>query len=110
MKVKFEQFARCNYCWAPQALCNKWTEDDYTQGGYRSLGAKNVFQFDRVLQQAVAALLTFHGALCRPWLGAQMQREKVIDGSAETRLRQWLAQKVQIGQRNASGMCCLLYA
>jgi hypothetical protein len=33
-----------------------------------------------------------------------------LDGSEEVRQRQWLGQKMQIGQRNASRMCSLLYA
>lgn len=108
--VKWAPFARCNYCWAPQAICNKWAEDTSTQGGYKSLGGRIACQFDRVLPQAVAALLAFKGSLCRPWLEKQMQLARVLDGTVEVRQRQWLGQKIQMGQRNASQMCSLLYA
>jgi superfamily II DNA helicase RecQ len=108
--VKWEAFAKCNYCFTPQAICNKWIEDASTQGGYRSLGGRGVCQFDRVLPQAIAALLAFKGSICRPWLEEQMQRARIIDGSVEARQRQWLGQKLQMGQRNASRMCSLLYA
>jgi hypothetical protein len=37
-----------------------------------------------------------------------MQLARVLDGSEEVRQRQWLGQKMQIGQRNASRMCSLL--
>jgi hypothetical protein len=47
--VEWEAFAKCNYCFTPQAICNKWIEDASTQGGYRSLGRRGVRQFDRVL-------------------------------------------------------------
>jgi hypothetical protein len=108
--VKWEQFSRCNYCGAPQALCNKWVEDASAQGRYKSLGWRGTCQFDRTLGTAVAALFAFRGAQIKPWLDAQMQRAMVMDGSKELRHRQWLGGKVQIGQRNASRMCCLLYA
>lgn len=108
--VKWEPFAKCNYCFAPQAICNKWVEDPSTQGGYKSLGGQGVCQFDRVLPQAIAALLAFKGPQVRPWLEEQMQKARVIDGSVEVRQRQWMGQKIQMGQRNASGMCSLLYA
>lgn len=109
-RVKWAPYARCNYCWAPQAVCSKWTEDPTTHGGYRSLGGRIACQFERVLPQAVAALLAFQGAVCRPWLEAQMQRARVMDGSVEERWRQWLGQKLQMGQRNASRMCSVLCA
>lgn len=108
--VKWEPFAKCNYCFTPQAICNKWVEDPNTQGGYKSLGGRGICQFDRVLPQAVAALLAFKASLCRPWLEEQMQQARVMDGSVEVRRRQWLGQKIQMGQRNASRMCSLLYA
>lgn len=92
-RVKWAPFAVYNYCWAPQALCNKWAEDSTTQGGYRSLGGRVVCQFDRVLHQAVAALLALQGSLCAPWLETQMQLTRVIDGSVEERQRQWLGQR-----------------
>lgn len=109
-RIKWDAFTKCNYCWAPQAICNKWVEDASTQGGYRSLGGRGVCQFNRVLPEAVAALLAFQGALCGRWLEGQMLQSKMIDGSIEERQRQWLGRKMQMGQRNASGMCCLLYA
>jgi hypothetical protein len=31
-----------------------------------------------------------------------MQRGRVIEGNIEVRRRQWLGQKIQMGQRNAS--------
>ncbi|KAH7074954.1 hypothetical protein BKA63DRAFT_415412 [Paraphoma chrysanthemicola] len=108
--VKWEPFAKWNYCFTPQAICNKWVEDASIQGGYRSLGARGVCQFGRVLPQAVAAVLAFQEALCRQWLDREMQKAKLIDGSIEVRQRQWLGQKIQMGQRNASQMCSLLYA
>jgi hypothetical protein len=108
--VKWAPYAKCNYCFSPQAICNKWLEDAHMQGGYQSIGGRVPCQFDRVLPQAVAALLAFKSAECRPWLEAQMQRARVVDGSFEVRQRQWLGQKMQIGQRNASRMCSLLYA
>jgi hypothetical protein len=80
------------------------------QGMYRSLGGRGVCQFDRVLPQAIAALLAFKDAQVRPWLEDQMQKAKLIEGSFEVRQRQWMGQKMQIGQRNASRMCSLLYA
>ncbi|KAI8931122.1 hypothetical protein NX059_012132 [Plenodomus lindquistii] len=57
-RVKFEPFARCNYCWAPQALCNKW-EETSEQGVFRSRGMKANCQYEGVLQGAAAALLAF---------------------------------------------------
>jgi hypothetical protein len=108
--VKWEKFARCNYCCTPQAVCDKWAEDPTTQGGYRSLGGRVACQFNRVLPQAVAALLAFQDTLCGPWLETQMQLARVSDESVEVRRRQWLGQKMQMGQRNASRMCSLLYA
>jgi superfamily II DNA helicase RecQ len=109
-RVKWALFAKCNYCWAPQAICNKWVEDARTQGGYQSLGGRVGCQFHQVLPQAVGALLAFQGSVCRPWVEKQMQLARVLDGSEEVRQRQWLGQKMQIGQRNASRMCSLLYA
>ncbi|KAH7067966.1 hypothetical protein BKA63DRAFT_423740 [Paraphoma chrysanthemicola] len=109
-RVKWAPFARCNYCCTPQAVCNKWAEDAATQGGYKSLGGRVACQFDCVLPRAVAALLAFKGPECRPWLEKQMQVAKVLDGSVEARQRQWLGQKMQMSQRNASQMCSLLYA
>jgi superfamily II DNA helicase RecQ len=109
-RVKWTPFARCNYCCTPQAVCNKWAENTATQGGYKSLGGRFACQFDRVLPRAVAALLAFKGSECRPWLEKQMQVAKVLDGSVEARQRQWLGQKMQMSQRNASRMCSLLYA
>jgi superfamily II DNA helicase RecQ len=109
-RVRWEAFAKCNYCFTPQAICNKWVEDARTQGGYKSLGGRGVCQFDRVLPQAVAALLAFQGLVCRQWVEEQMQRGRVIEGDIEARRRQWLGQKIQMGQRNASRMCSLLYA
>ena len=108
--VKWEAFAKCNYCFTPQAICNKWVEDPSTQGGYQSLGGRGVCQFDRVLPQAVAAVLAFREVLCRPWLEQQMQQSRIIYGSVEERQRKWLGLRMQMGQRNASGMCKLLYA
>lgn len=110
LMVKWEAFAKCNYCFTPQAICNKWVEDASMQGMYRSLGGRGVCQFDRVLPQAVAALLAFKDAQVRPWLEEQMQKAKLIEGSFEARQRQWMGQKIQMGQRNASRMCSLLYA
>lgn len=109
-RVKWAPYARCNYCWAPQAVCSKWVENPTTQGGYRSLGGRVACQFERILPQAVAALLAFQGAVCRPWLETQMQLARVMDGSVEERWCQWLGQKLQMGQRNASRMCSVLCA
>ena len=110
MGVKWAPYSKCNYCYSPQAICNKWEEDAHTQGGYRSMGGRVPCQFDRVLPKAVAGLLAFQEAACRPWMEAQMQRAMVVDGSFEARQRDWLGQKMQMGQRNVSRMCSLLYA
>jgi len=110
MRVKFQPFAQCNYCSTPQALCNKWAEDVRTQGAYTSRGAAGQCQFYRVLPQAVGALLVFQELLCAPWLAWQMQQANVLEGTIEVRQHQWLGQKMQMGQRNASRMCSVLYA
>jgi hypothetical protein len=73
------------------------------------LGGRVRCQFNQVLPQAVGALLAFQGSVCRPWVEKQMQLAQVLDGSKEVQQRQWLGQKMQIGQRNASRMCSVLY-
>lgn len=108
-RVRWDKYAGCFYCWAPQAICNKWAETD-TPGLFKNRGMHVACQYEGVLQQAVAALLAFQEPACRPWLEQQMQRAAIIGDSWEDRLRKWLGVKVKIGQRDASQMCCFLYA
>jgi superfamily II DNA helicase RecQ len=108
-RVKWEKYTRCLYCLAPQAICNKW-EETSIQGAFKSRGMHVPCQYDGVLQGAVAALLTFQQLACTPWLEQQMQKAAIINSSNEERLCKWLGQKVKIGQRDASFMCCFLYA
>jgi hypothetical protein len=53
--VKWAAFARCNYCWAPQGICNRWEESSSADEFQRRRNA--LCQWDGVLQHAVAALL-----------------------------------------------------
>ncbi|PVH91729.1 hypothetical protein DM02DRAFT_647219 [Periconia macrospinosa] len=61
-RVKWERYARCLYCWAPQTICNKWEETS---------------------TQAVAALLAFQQPMCTPWLEQQIQDAAIVHGSDE---------------------------
>ncbi|CAA9967161.1 ATP-dependent DNA helicase Q1 [Pyrenophora teres f. maculata] len=107
--VKWEKYARCYYYWAPQAICDKW-EETSIQGAFKTRGMHVLCQYNGVLQQAVAALLTFQQPTCTPWLEQQMQDAAIVHGSNEVRLYKWLGLKIKIGQRDASQMCRLLYA
>ncbi|KAF2828296.1 hypothetical protein CC86DRAFT_289333 [Ophiobolus disseminans] len=108
-RIQWERYVRCNYCWAPQAICNKWQETS-TPGAYKTRGIHVPCQYDRVLQRATAALLAFQQGACEAWLEQQMQRAALVQGSYEERLRKWLGWKVKMGQRDASQACVLLYA
>ncbi|CAA9960673.1 DNA helicase recq [Pyrenophora teres f. maculata] len=102
--VKWEKYARCYYCWAPQAICDKW-EETSIQGAFKTRGMHVLCQYNGVLQQAVAALLAFQQPTCTPWLEQQMQDAAIMHGSNEVRLYKWLGLKIKIGQRDASQMC-----
>lgn len=108
-RVKWDKFARCNYCWAPQAICNKW-EETSTQGAFKTRGMHVLCQYDGVLRDAIAALLAFQRPLCQPWMERQMQSAAVLRGSFEERTCAWLGRKIQMGQRDTSEMSRLLYA
>jgi superfamily II DNA/RNA helicase len=109
-RVKWEAYSRCLYCGTPQAICNLWVEDARSHGGYRRREGWARCKFEGVLVNAVAALLTFQAAVCMPWMEREMQQARVMDGSVKERQGRWLGQKMQMGQRNASRMCSLLYA
>ncbi|UPX20622.1 uncharacterized protein EKO05_0010850 [Ascochyta rabiei] len=108
-QVKWEKYARCFYCWAPQAICNKW-EETSIQGAFKTQGMHVPCQYDGVLQRAVAALLACQPLMCTPWLEQQMQDAAIVHGSDELRLYKWLGLKIKMGQRDASQMCRFLYA
>jgi superfamily II DNA helicase RecQ len=108
-RVKWESYARCLYCWAPQAICNKWDETS-TQGAFKTRGMHVPCQYEGVLQRAVAALLAFQQPTCTPWLEQQMQDAALVHGSDEARLYKWLGLKIKMCQRDANQMCRLLYA
>jgi len=107
--VKWEKYARCYYCWVPQAICDKW-EETSIQGAFKTRGMHVLCQYDGVLQQAVAALLAFQQPTCTPWLEQQMQNAAIVHGSDEARLYKWLGLKIKMGQKDASQMCRFLYA
>jgi superfamily II DNA helicase RecQ len=107
-RVKWEGYARCNYCWAPQALCNRWEETD-TPGAF-ARRSNALCQYADVLQRAAAALLALRGPACKPWLERQMQRAAIVQGSYDEQLRRWLGLKTKMGEKDASQMCYLLYA
>lgn len=108
-RIRWEKYAQCMYCGAPQAICHKW-EETSTRGSYKNRGMHILCQYEGVLYSAVAALLAFQQAQCMLWIEQQMQRAAIIHGREEERLLKWLGQKIKIGQRDASQMCCLLYA
>ncbi|PVH91867.1 hypothetical protein DM02DRAFT_734000 [Periconia macrospinosa] len=108
-RVKWERYARCLYCWAPQAICNKW-EETSTQGAFKTRGMHVPCQYEGVLQRAVAALLAFQQSTCTPWLEQQMQDAAIVHGSDDVRLYKWLGLKIKMCQRDANQMCRLLYA
>ena len=107
-RVRWEGFARCNYCWAPQALCNRWEETD-TPGAF-ARRSYALCQYADVLQRAAAALLALRGSACRPWLEQYMQGAAMGKGSYDGQLRKWLGLKTKVSEKDASHMCCLLYA
>lgn len=106
--VKWESYARCNYCWAPQALCNRWEETDTPGVFARRRNA--LCQYVDVLQWAAAALLALRESACRPWLEQQMQKSAIVQGSYDEQLRKWLGLKTKMSEKDVSYMCCLLYA
>jgi superfamily II DNA helicase RecQ len=107
-RVKWEGYARCNYCWAPQALCNRWEETDTPGAFARRRNA--LCQYVDVLQRAAAALLALRESACRPWLEQQMQEAAIVQGSYDEQLRKWLGLKTKMSEKDVSYMCCLLYA
>jgi superfamily II DNA helicase RecQ len=107
--VPFQPYARCTFCWAPQAICNSWEEKMRVQGAFQR--RKNgSCQYVNVLKHAVAALLVFQGRTCMEWLEAQQKRIGLVHGSREERLGKWFGFKVKLSQREASQMCRFLYA
>lgn len=107
-RVKWEGYARCNYCWAPQALCNRWEETD-TPGAF-ARRSNALCQYVEVLQRAAAALLALRESACRPWLEQQMQEAAMVQGSYDEQLRKWLGLKTKMSEKDVSYMCCFLYA
>ena len=109
-RVAWQPYAYCLYCSVPQSICSLWEEKASEQGAFQRR-RHGYCQYSRdMFKHAVAALLAFQGPACTLWLTLQMQEAAIVNGTEEERLRKWLGQKVQIGQRNASQMCCFLYA
>ena len=107
-RVRWERYARCNYCWTPQAICNRW-EESSTAGAFERRINSNC-QYIKVLQRATAALLALRGSACRLWLEQQMQMAAIVQGSYDEQLVEWLGRKTKMSEKNTSYMCCLLYA
>ncbi|KAF3032323.1 hypothetical protein E8E12_002729 [Didymella heteroderae] len=97
-RVKWEGYARCNYCWAPQALCNRWEETD-TPGAY-ARRRNALCQYVDVLQRAAAALRALRESACRPWLEQQMQEAATVQGSYDEQLRKWLGLKTKMSEKD----------
>lgn len=107
--VPFQPYSRCNFCWAPQAICNSWEEKMRVQGAFQRR-ENGSCQYVDVLKHAVAALLAFQKPNCTEWLEEQQRKMGLVHGSAEERLSKWFGRKTKMEQRETSQMCRFLYA
>jgi len=107
-KVVFEPYSRCNFCWAPQSICNLWEEKMHVHGAFQRRRNASC-QYIGVLKYAVAAILVFRDQYCWEWLEGEQKKKGFIYGSKEERLVKWLGKKVKLNGREMSEMCRFFY-
>lgn len=107
--IPFQAYSRCNFCWAPQAICYSWEEKMRTQGSFQ-LRNRGACQYVDVLKHAVAALLVFQKRACGSWLEGHWGETNMVHSNIKERLGIWFGQKVKLGQREVTRMCVFFYA
>ena len=66
--IRFEKFAQCSRCWAPQALCHSW--EDVSGSGQPRFRPREGRQcrYQGVLRQIAAAILGLYGEVVGNWI------------------------------------------
>jgi hypothetical protein len=109
-KIEFEAYSGCQTCIVPQAVCHLWEDADNREQAQfrRRVGGR--CQFEGVLVEAVAALMTVRSDVTR-WLEKRTHEQEGRIGGAYDEIekkRRWLGLRFRIHDGvEASGLCVM---
>ena len=112
-EVKFVDYARCKWCWAPQSVCHSWIEGSSNgRPTYRHCGTVRC-QYMGVLRDATAAVLTIVGwdgdgvgNAVDDWITEAAENYGIRDDTDRgAQARRWFGAKVRDGIVEMSGLC-----
>lgn len=111
-EVVFQPYSRCNFCWAPQAICHLW-EDVSHSGPQRFRRRKGgACQFPGVLRDTVAVIIGIYADTIGDWIDEQAQKGGFGGQEEESeweRWKGWFGQKLHLHGIEASGLCAVFW-
>ncbi len=91
-RIRFEQYAACYRCHAPQEICDYWVEDGY-QGWVKSEGG--YCQWYGIITSVVFGVRTADAAVWEGWM--ERLAEQGVDGKQDEAVYRWLGRRKDEG-------------